>query len=276
MKKIISLLLLVVASVGLCSTGFAQNLPVVNRSFDSGVFYAPAYAFGVNQLVSPLRVAVGTASGAGTITLQFGEVDLADGRKTFPFTGVTTFPPITIGTGAVVETVTPSSASCSTPQILNTCQITATFTNAHGQGDFIASGDNGIQEAINDAASFGGGAVFWIIDPGAVTLATGAANTNLGAVNIPARSVVMGASARVTVTIATCTGGWSLGISSGTEFTAANTTLTAGTTTDSSTGGTTFITGTAGVPIAHCTTANASAGAIHARVWGYKQVAPAF
>jgi len=95
-------------------------------------------------------------------------------------------------------------------------------------------------------------------------------------VKIPTRSVVMHASANVTTTIGTCAGGWSLGESTGTEFGAANTTLTAGTTTDSSTLALPFTDNlAAAVPIAHCTTSNASAGAIHATFSGYKVVAPA-
>jgi len=109
-----------------------------------------------------------------------------------------------------------------------------------------------------------------------VTLSTGGLNTNLGSINIPTRSTVMSATARVTTTIGTCAGGWSLGESTGTEFGAANTTLTAGTTTDSSTLATPFIDNlAAAVPIAHCTTSNASAGAIHATFAGYKLAAPA-
>jgi hypothetical protein len=258
--------------------GQAPNLPLINRSYDGGVFYSPAYNYGGNPLTSSLIIDVApAATGAGTITLRFGYVILPDGRRINPFTGVATLPPITISDGTTSETVTPSSASCPTPDQLDTCNLVATFANLHGHGSLVFSGDLGIQEAINDAASFGGGDVFWLIDPGSVTLATGAANTNLGSINIPTRSVVMGASARVTTTIATCAGGWSLGFSTGVEFTAANTTLTAGTTTDSSTINTPVVyNAAAGLPIAHCTTSNASAGALHARIWGYKHVASSF
>jgi hypothetical protein len=258
--------------------GQAPNLPLINRSYDGGVFYSPAYNYVGNPLTSSLIIDVApAATGAGTITLRFGYVILPDGRRINPFTGVATLPPITISDGTTSETVTPSSASCPTPDQLDTCNLVATFANLHGHGSLVFSGDLGIQEAINDAASFGGGDVFWLIDPGSVTLATGAANTNLGSINIPTRSVVMGASARVTTTIATCAGGWSLGFSTGVEFTAANTTLTAGTTTDSSTINTPVVyNAAAGLPIAHCTTSNASAGALHARIWGYKHVASSF
>jgi len=279
MKRILQVIGAVLLVAGLA---FAQapNLPPINRSYDGGVFYSPAYNYGGSSPTapSPLYIDVApSATGAGTITLRWGYVMLPDGRKVYPFTGVATLPAITVNDGTTAETVTPSSASCSTPEFLDTCQLTATFSNLHGKGSQVGSGDQGVQEAINDAASFGGGDVFWVIDTGAVTLSTGGANTNLGSVNIPTRSVVMGATARVTTTIATCAGGWSLGFSTGTEFTAANTTLTAGTTTDSSTINTPVAyNAAAGLPIAHCTTSNASAGALHARLWGYKHVASAF
>lgn len=256
---------------------FGQNMPPIARSYDGGVFYSPAYNYGVNPLTAALYIDVApAATGAGTITLRWGYVILPDGRKIYPFSAAT-LPAITVNDGTTAETVTPSSASCTTPEVIDTCQLTATFANLHGKGSQVTSGDQGIQEAINDAATFGGGDVYWLIDPGAVTLATGAADTNLGSVNIPTRSVVMGATARVTTTIATCAGGWSLGFSTGIEFTAANTTLTAGTTTDSSTINTPVVyNAAAGLPHAHCTTSNASAGAIHARFWGYKHVASSF
>jgi|SRR6185503_588483 len=281
-KFLISLL---VATATLClpvaSLGQGPKTPL-GGTYDSGIFYSPNYNYGNVSTVPPMVVSIGTsASGAGSVTLTYGYFTTPDGRVVAPFQNITanglSLPAITIDSGSAQETVTPSSVSCATPSVINTCVVTATFSNAHPAGARVFSGDQGIQEAINDAALTGGGAVYWIIDPGIVTLATGSANTNLGSVNIPTRSTVMGATAKVTTTIATCAGGWSLGFSTGTEFTAANTTLTAGTTTDSSTlVPAVAFNAAATVPIAHCTTSNASAGAIHARVWGYKQVAPAF
>lgn len=248
----------------LCSQ--AQNTPWRNGDYNS-VDYA--------QWI--VHISPGSPTGSGTQTFQLqtlGGVIIPNGRNVQLFA---TNVPVLIGIGATQETATPSTVSgcVFSGGLLGQCNVTFTgLANTHGPGDILQSGDQGVQEAINDAAASAGGQVWWRIDTGQVTLATGAANTSLGTVNIPARSVVISATARVNVTIATCAGGWSLGITSGTEFTAANTTLTAGTTTDSSTGGTTFLTGAAGVPIAHCTTSNASAGAIHAVFQGYKLVAP--
>ena len=267
----------------LVGVGFSQQFnfynPQARDSYSVGVYYAPNYAYGFTPFIPPLKVTTGTtASGAGTLTLAYGSVVMPDGRKFYPFSPFnTTQSPITVDIGANLETVTPSAVSCSTPDIINTCQITATFSYAHGAGTIVQSGDMGIQEAINDAAYLGGGMVFWALDPGPVTLNTGGLNTSLGSINIPTRSVVVGATARVETTIGTCAGGWSLGYSTGTEFSAANTTLVAGTTTDSSTlVPMVAFNAAATVPIAHCTTSNASAGVIHARIWGYKYVAPMF
>lgn len=279
MRKLLSLL---VAGATLCLPVFGQSpTKAVGPSFAAGTYYSTNYNYGNLSNIPPLEVTIGTAAtGSQTITLAYGTFNAPDGRFIAPFTNISnnslTIPPITIDTGANLETVTPSAVSCQTPTIINTCTITATFSFVHGNGVRVNSGDQGIVEAINDASLQGGGQVYWILDPGIVTLATGAANTNVGSIAIPTRSVVMGATAKVTTTIGTCTGGWSLGWSTGTEFTAANTTLTAGTTTDSSTVTLPAVVAAATIPVVHCTTANASAGAVHSRFWGYKLVAPPF
>jgi hypothetical protein len=88
--------------------------------------------------------------------------------------------------------------------------------------------------------------------------------------------VVSGGSLIVKTTITGCGGGWSLGWSTGTEITAANITLTAGTTTDSSTISAPVVFNAAATkPEVFCTTGAATAGAVHARVWGFKHAAPA-
>jgi hypothetical protein len=229
-----------------------------------------------------------SATGAQTILIGTNNV-LPDGRffqPLLPANGV--FAPILIDpqSGTVGETVTPTAVSqvIPCPPQAPTNQfcynVTATFAQLHGPSlnlSQVVSGDQGIQEAINDASLNGGGKVQWVIDPGLVTLNTGGATTNAGSVNIPARSVVLSASAKVTTTIATCAGGWSLGFvgGTGTDFTAANATLTAGTTTDSSTIAVPKVTSAAALPTIFCTTSNASAGIVHPHYEGYKVVAPA-
>jgi hypothetical protein len=266
----------------------AQSFQASRESKFGWVYDSVAYAYYGASILSG-----NTATGAQTITVCPAIQTMADGRTFQPLSpsnGV--FAPIVVdqeaNSSSITETVTPTAYSLlykqSSPIVSNsgfdTCaNITATFSNLHGPSNHpkqIISADQGIQEAINDAANNGGGAASWVIDSGPVTLSTGAASTNLSATKIPTRSIVTGATARVTTTITGCTGGWSLGFTTGTEFGAANTTLTAGTTTDSSTLVPNFtFNAAAAVPIAFCTTANATAGAVHARVFGYKMVAPA-
>lgn len=278
MKK---LLAVVLCCLGLWLAVEAQSPPSIRQSSALGLYDASAYkGWGAT-------IAVGAASGAQTITVCPGIVVLPDGRSFQPFASANgTFSPITVdpAIAAVTETVTPTATALVTAptgfaSTVPCATVTATFTNAHGSGQVgvnnVISGDAGFQEAINDASNNGGGAVHGVIDPGILTLSTGAANTNIGAIAIPTRSVVTVASAKVTTTIATCAGGWSLGWSTGTEFTAANTTLTAGTTTDSSTVTLPAVVAAATIPVVHCTTSNASAGAVHPHIEFYKNVAPA-
>jgi len=227
-----------------------------------------------------------TATGSQTITVCPAQFALPDGRVIQPLApanGVYAPAAIDAQSSSLVETVTPTSyslvAAPSGSGNVPCAAITATFANLHSASfstSQVISGDQGIQEAINDASLNGGGLVFWQIDPGTVTLSTGGQSTSLGSVKIPTRSVVASATARVTTTITGCTGGWSLGFTSGTEFGAANTTLTAGTTTDSSTLVPNYVfNAAAAVPVAFCTTAAATAGAVHAHIVGYKLAAPA-
>lgn len=227
-----------------------------------------------------------SATGSQTITVCPAQFALPDGRVIQPLAPANgVFAPITIDaqSSSLAETVTPTAYSLVAPQSgtgnVPCAAVTATFANLHSASlslSQVISGDQGIQEAINDASLNGGGLVYWQIDPGTVTLNTGGQSTSLGSVKIPTRSMVSSATARVSTTITGCTGGWSLGFSTGTEFGTANTTLTAGTTTDSSTLVPNYaFNAAAAVPVAFCTTAAATAGAIHAHVVGYKLAAPA-
>jgi hypothetical protein len=226
-----------------------------------------------------------TATGSQTITVCPAMFALPDGRVIQPMAPANgVFAPVTIDAqSALAETVTPTAYSLVAPQSgtgnVPCAAITATFANLHSASlstSQVISGDQGIQEAISDASVNGGGLVYWQIDPGTVTLNTGGQSTSLGNIKIPTRSVVSSATARVSTTITGCSGGWSLGFTSGTEFGAANTTLTAGTTTDSSTLVPNYtFNAAAAVPVAFCTTAAATAGAVHAHIVGYKLAAPA-
>lgn len=158
---------------------------VSNLSAVSGRFVARNYRY------QGMQIAPGTnnPSGTQTIALYAGTIRLQDGRSITPFsaggtnTQGTAAPlpaiPITVGAGSTQETVTPTAVSgCyyGAPQF--SCKITAVFANAHGQGEVVTSGTQGLQEAINDAGSFGGGVA--VADIPAIT------NVLLGAANVVA------------------------------------------------------------------------------------------
>lgn len=157
-RKLIALFALGIA-VGVAT---AQN----NTNY-TGLTRAYAFAYGVNTQSAPLQVTNG-ASTAGTyaVTLALGQTTAEGGTTFSPFAGctsATTCPPITIGAGTSIETVTPTSASCSTPAQYNTCTVTATFAFAHGMGDSVKSGDFGLQESARYVVGKGGGLV--VLDP---------------------------------------------------------------------------------------------------------------
>lgn len=131
----------------------------------AGSFDALAFAYGSSAPGAPegLRVKVGTtATGAGTLTLDFGFITLADGTVV---NVLATNASITTGTsaGSNNETVTPSAVSNATPQVYGSPTVTATYTYTHGVGELISSGTIGLMEALNYVASIGGGRV--IITP---------------------------------------------------------------------------------------------------------------
>jgi hypothetical protein len=200
MKNKFAVALLALLSVFLALPAFGQKTlnPVNQESYATGWYSAPAYNYQTS-------VFSGGATAGGTYSVSVFEpfVVLKDKRIIFPFS---TTIPITIGQGAARETVTPSSVSnCSnTVNPAGTrCSITATFANAHGKGDVIVSGDNGIQEAIADARRNGGGNVYFEQDCGNVTMNTGGATTTTSGCTIPSIFVSLGASTFVTTTITT-------------------------------------------------------------------------
>lgn len=272
MKNKLAVALLAALSVFLALPVFAQS--TINftqqNSFAGGEFYAPAYNYQTSVYGG------GGTSGAYSITVFKPSITLRDGRVVYPFS---TTAPITIGQGSAKETVTPSSvANCSGINPAGTyCTITATFSNAHGKGDIIVSGDNGIQEAISDARRNGGGNVWFRQDCGIVTLSTSSATTTASC-KIPSTYVTVGFSVYVTTTITT-SASYDIGTSDDTDSfntPAACTSLTAGTTCAAfntaplRVDGTGTFTGLNAVLIT--ANATAGAGAVHLTVWGYVQV----
>jgi hypothetical protein len=141
--KILFALLLSTALAG------AQSSPPSTQSRVAGRFVA--YNYGLWQ-TNPTKI--GAATGVQTFTVNLQFVTLADGRQVVPWS---TNAPIYVGT----EKVTPSAVSgCSIGDTRpGICSITATFSQSHTVVDTVTSATFGLQEALNDAGSSGGGAV---------------------------------------------------------------------------------------------------------------------
>lgn len=118
------------------------------------------YAFGVNSQVPALKVFSGGQATSGTysITLDYGYIVSSDGTVV----NLTANMNINLGTGTTNETVLPTTVSNPTPQILGTCVVTAVFSNGHGVGEEVNSGDGGLQVAAQAQLNAGSGLV--IID----------------------------------------------------------------------------------------------------------------
>jgi hypothetical protein len=241
-----------------------------------GNFFAPAY-----QDWGASIVAGNSATGSQTITICPALVTLRDGRVVNIFGQQNgTFAPISVDPqGGSAETVTPtaiSTVSDPTGQFVQPCAaVTATFSFTHNPSRSlfqVISGDNGIQEAFNDAAANGGGQVYWEKDCGVITLNTGGATTT-STCNVPKTFTNLGGSWRTTTTITTAAS-YSLGIASATTaFINACTSLTAGQDCSQFQVSPTKVSQGAGLG-ALLVTANATpgAGAGHAKVWGYTEV----
>ena len=225
-----------------------------------------------------------TSTGAYTISLYAPGVTLANHRVVAIFgnTAVATenvaLPPFTIGNpgSSNQETVTSYTVSgCSSTGTgasqYGNCQISATFTYAHGRGDFITSADNGFQEATTDAANNGGGPVAWSIDCGIITLSTSATTTTSTCL-IPKDFFNVGASVHVTTTVTT-SASYGVGISGATSaFLSACTSLTAGLGCAGFQVSPTTVNGGAGTgDLLITTNATAGAGAMRVKVWGETQ-----
>jgi hypothetical protein len=139
--------ILVIALFG--GTLFAQVSPPSNQSRVAGRFVAYNYGqWYVNITSAP------ASTGSQTFAVSSSTVFLSDGRQFMPFS---TNAPIKVGT----ETVTPSAVGtgCRIGAVPGACILTATFSNAHTTSDTVAPATFGLQEALNDAGSSGGGAV---------------------------------------------------------------------------------------------------------------------
>jgi hypothetical protein len=133
---------------------FAQN-----RSNFAGISNAFDFAYGINGTAPALVVdspVISTAGVSTTFIVAYGYTTLGDGTVITPFA---TNVPITIVDAGGADTAIPTAISCSTPQVLDSCTVTVTFTNAHGKGAKIVSGSGGLQEAAHYRVTQGGGLV---------------------------------------------------------------------------------------------------------------------
>lgn len=124
----------------------------------AGRFKATAYAFGC-AAGGPPALSVHNAPtlpGSTALTLAFGYAPLLGSGA--PFYPLATNAPISVGADSNVEIITPTAVSANSPAY-GAMNFTATFANAHGEGDPISSATFGLQEAINAAAASGGGVV---------------------------------------------------------------------------------------------------------------------
>jgi hypothetical protein len=155
----------------------AQVSPPSGSSWDAGRFVAYNYGLWSLQMYS-----APAGTGSQTFTLSNSTVTLSDGRRIMPFN---TNSPIYVGT----EKVTPSAVGtgCIIGNISQgACVITATFSNTHTTADPIRPATFGLQEALNDAGSAGGGAV--TIDQSWVTL--GGTTTIKNAATLPTNTAI--------------------------------------------------------------------------------------
>lgn len=143
------------ALVFLCAVAasYAQN---VTRF--AGIYNAVDYAYGVpGSSPAALKISTGNqATGSQTVTVAYGFTTLSDGGDIYP---LSTNAPIYVGSGPAIEKVTPTSITCPSPRVYNTCQFTATFTQIHGSGDPVTTATVGLQEALNQAHILGGSVV---------------------------------------------------------------------------------------------------------------------
>jgi hypothetical protein len=157
MRKIIAALVLM----------FCSALPAFGQApggdKESALSSVAGVKVAVNYNFSPLRIATGPVAAASPASFQltYGYVKLADGRTIAPFFVGDI---VKIGEGSTAENVTLTAVtSCGINAPQGSCVIAGNTVNAHGQGDVVASGSMGLDEAIYDSSLFGGGLV--VIDP---------------------------------------------------------------------------------------------------------------
>jgi hypothetical protein len=150
MKKFIATL---VFTLALVIPTRAQQIPYAGQSRLSNLFV------GANFGKWQGRVAAGGSTIAGAYTITVAS-PYAVNSAAASFQPYYTTARLKVGVGATQETVTPTTVSgCGVSNAILTCNITATFANAHGLGTLVQSGSGGLDEALNIARTNGGGVV---------------------------------------------------------------------------------------------------------------------
>lgn len=121
------------------------------------------------QQSNPIPVISPTVNQSMTVAFNF--TTTVDGITFWP---LATTAPIQVGTDGNQETVTPASVTGNGLTGYQQGSFTAAFLDQHGSGDNIASATFGLQEAINYAATQGGGIVVvdreWVALGGTTTI----------------------------------------------------------------------------------------------------------
>ncbi len=130
---------------------------MTGASYFGGSYVAWNFAYGINPRIHALSVhnAPTLANVTTTLSVAFGFADTHDGITFYP---LATNAPVNVGIDSNLETVTPSAVSAQN-EVYGSMNFTAAFTKAHAEGDPVASGTVGLQEAINVAQANGGGKV---------------------------------------------------------------------------------------------------------------------
>lgn len=139
----------------LVSFTYAQSVIPQYPSNQAGRIMASGYG---NWSVKALTA---VSAGAAAITVDTCFVPVGSNNRFAPFSTIFNLDvPLTVIDGANTEIVTPTAVTAPTaagPSAINpiNCGFTATFVYAHSVGVRIVSGDNGLMEAVNDAAALG-------------------------------------------------------------------------------------------------------------------------